>query len=100
MANTPLPISGFGNGGATIGSTPVQLTVNGSKRYQRIVNGGPGTLWCTRDPLGVPSVAGPGCFPILPDADEEYPIPGSPYVPPDATWAVSDSTSAVAVETN
>ena len=100
MANTALPIVASGSGGAVVANTPVQLTSNANRRYQRIVNAGPGTLWCTRDPLATPSVAGPGCFPILAGAAEEYPIAGCAYVPPEATVAVSDSTCNVAVEVN
>ena len=100
MASTPLPIIASGSGGATVGTTPMQLTASTSKRYQRIVNNGSGVLWCTRDPLATPSVAGAGCFSIAAGQSEEYPIPGSPYVPIAATWAVSDSSCTVAVEVN
>ena len=100
MASTPLPIVASGCGGATVGSTPVQLTSSNSKRYQRIVNNGPGNLWVTRDPLATPAVGAASCWEIVPSEDEEYPIAGSPYVPVAATWAVSDSTCTVAVEVN
>ncbi len=98
MAFSLLPIQTSGAGGAVVGSTAVQLTTCSARRYQRIVNAGPGTLWCTRDPLAIPTVAGPSCFPIAPHAVEEYPVAVGNYVPSAATSAVSDSTCNVSVE--
>ena len=101
MANTPLPISPAQCGGGTIGqSQPVQLTTYSAKRYQRIVNNGPGNLWLTRDPLTTVSVGGAGCWQLTPGQDEEYPTAGTPYVPQLATYGVSDGTCTVAVEVN
>ena len=100
MAYTPLPVAAGGVGGAVITTTPVQLTNSNARRYQRIFNAGPGVLWLTRDPAATPAVQGPSCYSIPAGQDEEFPIPGSSYVPPAPTFAVSDSTCNVSVEVN
>ncbi len=100
---TPCPLASGTTGvcGATVTSTPQALTLSMSRGYQRIVNNGPGTLWCTRDSKATPAPKGVSSYPITPVKPEEYPIAGTTYVPPEATTCMSVSGAInVAVETN